>query len=170
MRGIGSASALHLTFALLGLSAILITFPAIYVAVRLLGAAYLVYLGIRKFFLVFRAHPPQTITTGIERASGAQAFGRAFLNNLLNPNVSLFFLSLFPQFTNATMLRNSPDAATLSFFVGNSAWWVPLVALVGVPQARARIVRFQRGLDLLFGILFIGFGMYFALQLVSGSP
>jgi threonine/homoserine/homoserine lactone efflux protein len=159
---------LHLTFALLGLSAILITFPAIYVAVRLLGAAYLVYLGTRKL-LIFRARRPQIIITGVERTSGAQAFRRAFLNNLLNPNVSLFFLSLFPQFTNATMLQNSPGAAALSFFIGNSAWWVPLVALVGVPQARTRIVRFQRGLDLLFGLLFIGFGMYVVLRLVSGS-
>jgi threonine/homoserine/homoserine lactone efflux protein len=160
---------LHLTFALLGLSALLITLPAIYVAVRLLGAAYLVYLGTRKLLAIFRARRHQTITTGVERTSGAQAFRRAFLNNLLNPNVSLFFLSLFPQFTNATMLRNSPGAAALSFFIGNSAWWVPLVALVGVPQVRTRIVRFQRGLDLLFGFLFIGFGLYFALQLVSGS-
>jgi threonine/homoserine/homoserine lactone efflux protein len=70
LRGIGSAS-LHLTFALLGLSAILITFPAIYVAVRLLGAAYLMYLGTRELLVIFRARGPQTITTGVEKTSGA---------------------------------------------------------------------------------------------------
>lgn len=160
---------LHLAFALLGLSAILVTTPSIYVAVRLLGAAYLVYLGARKLLAVSGARRPRTIVAGAERISGAQAFRRGFLNNLLNPKVSLFFLSLFPQFTNPATLRDSPAAAALSFFVGNSAWWVPLVALVGLPRARARIARFQRGLDLVFGLLFIGFGMYVVLRLASGS-
>jgi threonine/homoserine/homoserine lactone efflux protein len=170
LAGNRASLCLHLAFALLGLSAILVTSPPIYVAVRLLGAAYLVYLGTRKLLAIFGARRPQTMTTGGERISRAQAFRRGFFNNLLNPKVSLFFLSLFPQFTNPTTLRDSPGAAALSFFVGNSALWVPLVALVGMPQARARITRFQRGLDLLFGLLFIGFGTYAGLRLVSGSP
>lgn len=170
LAGNRASLCLHLTFALLGLSAILITSPPIYVALRLLGAIYLVYLGTRKLLAISGTRPPQTTTTGGERISGALAFRRGFLNNLLNPKVSLFFLSLFPQFTNATTLRDSPAAAALSFFVGNSAWWVPLVALVGMPRARARIARFQRGLDLLFGLLFIGFGTYVVLRLTSGSP
>lgn len=58
----------------------------------------------------------------------------------------------------------------LGFFVGNSAWWVPLIALAGTARARARIVRFQRGLDLVFGLLFIGFGTYVVLRLASGRP
>lgn len=160
---------IHLTLALLGLSAILITSPQIYVGVRLLGAAYLVYLGTRKLLAIFGARGRQTIIVEGERISGAQAIRRGFLNNLLNPKVSLFFLSLFPQFTNAGTLRNSPGAAALSFFVGNSVWWVPLIAVIGMPQARARIARFQRGLDLLFGLLFIGFGIYVGLRLASGS-
>lgn len=170
LAGNRASLCLHLTFALLGLSAILITSPSIYVAVRLLGAAYLVYLGARKLLANFGARRPQTITAGGGGVSGAQAFRRGFLNNLLNPKVSLFFLSLFPQFTDSMTLRDSPGAAALSFFVGNSAWWVPLVALAGTARARARIARFQRGLDLLFGLLFIGFGVYVVLRLASGSP
>ena len=170
LAGNRASLCLHLTFALLGLSAILITSPSVYVAVRLLGAAYMVYLGARKLLAVSRARRPQKIAAGGERISGAQAFRRGFLNNLLNPKVSLFFLSLFPQFTNAATLRDSPGAAALSFFVGNSAWWLPLIALAGTARARARIARFQKGLDLLFGLLFIGFGTYVLLRLASGSP
>lgn len=170
LAGNRASLCLHLAFALLGLSAILITSPSVYVAVRLLGAAYLVYLGARKLLTVSGTRRPPTITIEGERVSGAQAFRRGFLNNLLNPKVSLFFLSLFPQFTNAATLRDSPAAAAVSFFVGNSAWWVPLVALAGTARARSRIAWFQRGLDLLFGLLFVGFGTYVVLRLASGSP
>jgi hypothetical protein len=39
--------------------------------VRLLGAAYLMYLGTRELLVIFRARGPQTITTGVEKTSGA---------------------------------------------------------------------------------------------------
>jgi threonine/homoserine/homoserine lactone efflux protein len=156
---------IHLTFALLGLSAILVTFPGILVAVKLLGAGFLVYLGVRKLLVFLKRRPrSETTTTGTETTSGAQAFRRAFFNNLLNPNVSLFFLSFFPQFANST---SSLGLVAVSFFVGNSSWWLVLIAVAGVPEARARIERFQRWLDLLFGVLFIGFGFYVVLRLVA---
>ena len=58
LAGNRASLCLHLTFALLGLSAILVTSPSIYVSVRLLGAAYLVYFGTRKFLPIFGAPAP----------------------------------------------------------------------------------------------------------------
>lgn len=154
---------IHLTFALIGLSAILITFPGIFIGVKLIGVAFLVYLGIRKLRAFFKTGRSKVLTTDVERTTGAQAFRRAFFNNLLNPNVSLFFLSFFPQFVTST---SSLGVVALSFFVGNSAWWLLLIGIAGESRVRARIERFQRWLDLLFGFAFIGFGIYVALRLV----
>ncbi len=154
---------IHLTFALVGLSAILITFPGIFVGVKLLGVAFLVYLGIRKLLAFFKTSRSKTLTTDVERTSGAQAFRRAFFNNLLNPNVSLFFLSFFPQFVTST---RSLAVVALSFFVGNTSWWLLLIGVAGESRVRTRIERFQRWLELLFGVVFIGFGIYVALRLV----
>ncbi len=157
---------IHLTFALLGLSAILITFPAILVTVKLLGVAFLAYLGTRKLLVFFNNRRASTTMTGVETTSGGQAFRRAFFNNLLNPNVSLFFLSFFPQFVTSTTTKSSLGVVALSFFAGNSTWWLVLIGIAGVPRARARIEKFQRWLDLLFGLLFIGFGILVVLRLV----
>lgn len=154
----------HMSFAILGLSAILATSPSAFSAVRLLGAAYLIYLGATSLIGRFRGERRAQPEARAEPITPGQAFRRGFLNNLLNPKVSLFFLSLFPQFASPGTLEQSPLSVALSFFIGNSTWWVPLVAVVSFPTLRAAILRFQRVIDPLFAALFVGFGLRIVLE------
>src|SRR5215813_10858443 len=136
----------HISLAILGLSVVLQQSLAAFLFVRFLGAAYLVYLGSRN--LLVRAHASEdTRAASPEGISFATAFRRGFLNNLLNPKVSLFFLSFFPQFATREMLGESPWLVALSFFVGNTSWWVPLILVIGIPTFRAGLYRLQRILD-----------------------
>lgn len=148
----------HLAAAIAGLSVALQNSPALYLGVRLLGAAYLVYLGASK--LVSRARQaPSSAVAGPELGMpSVTAVRQGMLNNLLNPKVSLFFLSLFPQFATGDLLSRSPVAVAAVFLAGNTLWYVLLVQLVGLQWLRERLQRFQAALDLVFALIFVGLG------------
>jgi threonine/homoserine/homoserine lactone efflux protein len=157
---------LHMAFAVLGLSIILQQSNALLVAVRLLGAAYLTYLGARNLRERFRGARRAAVAPAAGASTPALAFRSGFLNNLLNPKVSLFFLSLFPQFTSPDLLTHSPLTVAAAFFAGNTSWWIPLVFVAGMSRLRAGMLRFQQGLDIVFGILFIGYGLQVAAEIM----
>jgi threonine/homoserine/homoserine lactone efflux protein len=82
--------------AALGISAVLVSSALAFQFVKYLGAAYLIYLGIKTL----RTKDEQMlIAAGIEtRLAGV--FGQGFLVNLLNPKTALFFLAFLPQFVD----------------------------------------------------------------------
>lgn len=124
--GLGAQAGLcvHMLAAAVGLAVIAARSPAVYEAVKLLGAAYLVHLGIRAVLAARRSardrraarerradreRPAAEEPRGdIEPAkgpapTGAQwrsGFAQGFLTNVLNPKAALFFLSILPQFVD----------------------------------------------------------------------
>jgi threonine/homoserine/homoserine lactone efflux protein len=150
---------LHISLAILGLSVVIQRFPALYLVVRFIGAAYLIYLGSRNLFSRLRHASGNTVTSESESITAGVAIRSGFLNNFLNPKVSLFFLSFFPQFATHEMLTDSPWTVAAVFFLGNTSWWIPLILIVGVPKLRALLFRFQFTLDIIFGLVFIWFGV-----------
>lgn len=148
----------HLAAAIAGLSVALQNSPALYLGVRLLGAAYLVYLGASKLVSRARQAPAAAVTGSGGGMASVTAVGQGLLNNLLNPKVSLFFLSLFPQFATGDLLSRSPVTVAVVFLAGNTLWYVLLVLLVGLRWLRERLQRFQAALDLVFVLIFVGLG------------
>jgi threonine/homoserine/homoserine lactone efflux protein len=96
VAGIEIGNSCHVLAAGLGLSALLVASPAAFAVVQYLGAAYLVYLGIRRLL----AAGSSLRTTG----SGNRDMRRVFSNGLavavLNPKTALFFLAFLPQFVD----------------------------------------------------------------------
>jgi threonine/homoserine/homoserine lactone efflux protein len=95
--GVETGSLVHIGAAAIGLSALLASSQLAFDTVRYLGAAYLVYLGLRT--LVSR----KGSTPGADAAgtpSLASAYRQAVLVNVLNPKVALFFLAFLPQFVD----------------------------------------------------------------------
>ena len=93
--GIELAGLIHAIAAALGLSALLLTSALAFSIVKYLGAAYLIYLGIRT--LLAREERQQTAAAP---KSLSQLLTRGFLVNLLNPKTALFFYAFLPQFVN----------------------------------------------------------------------
>src|ERR1700693_4870790 len=87
--GISAGCIVHTLAAALGLSAILATSAAAFIAVKLAGAAYLIYLGIRALTAPVPALSPSPHAAS---TSVALAFRRGVVTNVLNPKVALFFL------------------------------------------------------------------------------
>ena len=90
----------HLAAAVLGLSAILATSSVAFSVVKWVGAAYLVYLGISV--LRSKQSPLVISADGLANRNDRTILWQAFLSDVLNPKVAMFFLALLPQFVDTT--------------------------------------------------------------------
>lgn len=94
----------QLTWALatsLGLAAVLLAWQPGFVALKIAGAVYLVYLGAQALWAAFSRAPQPHAPAGRRSTSGT-AFRQGVLSNLGNPKMAVFFTSLLPQFVPAT--------------------------------------------------------------------
>src|SRR5436190_23716936 len=92
---IETANFIQALAAALGLSAILLSSALAFNVVKYLGAAYLIYLGIRKFLA-----PDETENETIQPESLARIYWQGFAINLLNPKTALFYFAFLPQFVD----------------------------------------------------------------------
>ena len=92
--GITVGDIIHTAMAVIGISAIIATSATLFSIVKYLGAAYLVYLGLKAIF------EKASIDLGQGRVpvTATQAFSQATLAEVLNPKTALFFLAFLPQF------------------------------------------------------------------------
>jgi len=93
--GVHVATLVHVLAAALGLSALLASSALAFSLVKYAGAAYLIWLGLRRIF-----GPSETAgsETALQRHSHMRLFREGFLVNLLNPKTALFFFAFLPQF------------------------------------------------------------------------
>ena len=92
--GIAAGDVFHTVMAMVGISAIIATSAMLFSIVKYIGAAYLVYLGIRSIIEKMPANP----AAGAVAISAGTAFRQAVLTEVLNPKTALFFLAFLPQF------------------------------------------------------------------------
>lgn len=145
--GIALGVSLWVVLTAAGLAALLAASAAAFTAVKLLGAAYLVYLGVRSMLTARRDRSrPAEIELG-RRMSRWEAFGAGLLCNLLNPKAAVFFTALMPQFIGGEGGRWTfvGELAAVAM-VTNCLWFLVLANLVGLmrrfltrPKVRAWI-------------------------------
>ncbi|AKJ67521.1 lysine transporter LysE [Pandoraea thiooxydans] len=173
--GIATGDALHTLCASIGLSALLMTSALAFNVVKWMGAAYLVYLGMRAL----RAKPVKsnepasdlTEVPEISRVATSLTAGRAYLQaiptELLNPKTALFFLAFLPQFVHASQGAPFVQFAVLgAIFVMLSALYTSLIALTIRPLGRMlkRLAWLRRWQNQLIGLIFISLGLKVATQ------
>ncbi|HEY8448428.1 MAG TPA: LysE family translocator [Thermomicrobiales bacterium] len=161
--GVATGGFLHVVAATAGLSALLLSSALAFSAVKYLGAAYLLYLGIRT--LLTRGSGPEADAEPPARLR--RIYVQGVIVNALNPKVALFFFAFLPQFVD-------PDRGSVTaqlFFFGS------LLVLIGVCtdsaygllagsagqwlKARPHLVRRQRTIS---GLIYIGLGVTAALS------
>jgi threonine/homoserine/homoserine lactone efflux protein len=160
--GISAGCIVHTLAAALGLSAILATSATAFIAVKLAGAAYLIYLGIRA--LTTRADPISPLQHAASIPTGL-AFRRGVLTNVLNPKVALFFLALLPQFIDSDSPAKVGAFLGLGLtFVATGTLWCLFLA-VAASHIRGFFVEHPRALTHLgraSGTLFVFLGLRLA--------
>jgi threonine/homoserine/homoserine lactone efflux protein len=95
--GLALGGYLHVIAAAAGLSVVFHAVPPLYGAVKLLGAAYLVWLGISMFRAKANGGNGAPV---VARKSGKRAFVEGITVEMLNPKTAMFFLAFLPQFTD----------------------------------------------------------------------
>ena len=111
--GIGAGCLVHITAAMLGLSALLSASAAAFMLVKSIGAAYLVYVGI-SLLLTYKSLHVHASTLKYETGKIRTVFLQGFFTNVLNPKVALFFLAFVPQFID----MHAPHKALAFLFLG----------------------------------------------------
>jgi threonine/homoserine/homoserine lactone efflux protein len=162
--GICSGLFLHATLSALGVSALLAASAELFSALRLAGAAYLVWLGLQSL-LRLRGAPRAALSSGGRGALPARtALRQGFLSNALNPKTATFYLALLPQFavSPASALADSLTLAGVHFAI-SFAWLTLLSAAVERGRALLSSRRASRALDLAAGTALLGFGVGLAL-------
>ncbi|MGY4026674.1 LysE family transporter [Aeromonas rivuli] len=158
--GIAAGVCVHVSYTLLGVGLLIQQSLWLFNLIKLAGAAYLIFLGIK----MLRAQP----ATGEELASqpalsSLGALRTGFLTNALNPKTTIFIVSLFMQ----VVQPQTPLAVQLgygAFIVLAHALWFSAVAIFFSSESvRARLLAVRHWIDRIFGGLLVGFGMLLAL-------
>jgi threonine/homoserine/homoserine lactone efflux protein len=160
--GIHMGCYVHVFAAALGLSAIFSVVPSLYFALKLIGGAYLIFLGVQ----MIRARAESGAIPNLTQKSGRRAMVDSFLVEVLNPKVAVFFIAFLPQFV-------SPDAAlpvwaqflilgTIVNFAFTSADIVTVLFASEVKKHFTRQSRMQAITRWAGGSLLVGLGLKLA--------
>jgi threonine/homoserine/homoserine lactone efflux protein len=154
--------AVHATAAVLGLSAILAASATAYAAVKLAGAAYLAYLGVRLLISAVLARDEEPVR--VTAPAAGRAFRQGLVTNLLNPKIALLFLTLLPQFVAPDEPRLRTTATLAAVFLGIAVlWWRTFSLAIGPISRVLRGRRSRRVLDAAAGGALIAVGARVAL-------
>lgn len=131
----------------------LVAIPVLFIAVKIVGAIYLAWLGVGLIWRAWRGHVDSAAAVPIALH---KPFMQAFLTNALNPKVALFYLAVLPQFASG------PDAPLIGVLLiaihyATAAIWMPLLAYLA---SRARTFAWNsallRWLEGVIGVFFLG--------------
>ena len=164
--GVAAGQAVWTLAASVGLVALLSASQPLFLALRLAGAAYLVFLGLQSLHAARSRRPAETGVGAPGTAlAPARAFRQGLVSNLANPKMVMFFTSLLPQFvTPGGRVFLTLLLLGLAFCVLTLAWLS--VYAVAVARARGLLARprFRRSLDAFAGAVLVALGLRVAMQ------
>ncbi|WP_289029082.1 LysE family translocator [uncultured Paraglaciecola sp.] len=167
IAGFVGAFYLHGTLSIFGISILLVQSGTAFLIFKMLGAAYLVWIGIKAIRSAFS----QTYTPPIEAPQNMQkngsirsAFFEGLITNTLNPKVSMFYLAAFPQFISHGDSALNAYVLVSAHAIVNFIWFSIMVMALARVKNVANSTRFKTWLNSITGVVFIGFGAKLALM------
>ncbi len=166
IAGFVAAFYVHGTLSIFGISILLVQSANAFFVFKMLGAAYLIWLGIKALRNAIRQPAAQT-TSAAEPAqkpvSMKGAFYEGFLTNILNPKVSVFYLAAFPQFMPVDGSALSAYSLVTAHSLVNVLWFSAMVFTLSRIKSATNNPAFKVWLNSITGVVFIGFGAKLAL-------
>jgi threonine/homoserine/homoserine lactone efflux protein len=147
-----------------GVAAVLAASRTAYDALRLVGAAYLVWLGVQSLIAARRGDYRDTGEEG-PRAGRSSAFRQGLLTNLFNPKIAIFYSTFLPQF-----IGPGDPALLLSILLASVHIGFGLIWLTGYAWLLDRAVtafknsRVRRALDAVTGTVLVALGLRLAAE------
>ena len=152
----------HTALAAFGVGAILMASEALFVALKLVGAAYLVYLGIR---LLLTRVPDGPLATHAQRLSPMSLFWQGVLSNVTNPKIVLFFLAFLPQFVDPASANPTRDLVFLGVLYAAMGLPVKVGVALAAGSLSERVLRKPAALawvNRASGAVLVGLGLRLA--------
>lgn len=165
--GFVTAFYVHGTLSIFGISVLLVNSVQAFFIFKILGATYLIWIGIKSLFSAFKVSntkSPDLIQKDIKPVSMRTAFSEGFLTNVLNPKVSMFYLAAFPQFISINEGALNAYALVTAHSMINFVWFSIMIFMLLRIKNATNNARFKRWLNSITGFAFIGFGSKLALM------
>ena len=162
--GLATGSLFHVTVTALGLAAILQYSPLAFTVMKLGGAGYLIFLGLKMLLSKSAALPPDAV---LPRKSLGRIFRESCVVEILNPKTALFFLAFLPQFADPRAGALTPQLLLLGVIVTLTA--IPCDAVVAILSGKAAALLrrrpiFQKLQGWISGSVLVGLGATIALR------
>jgi RhtB (resistance to homoserine/threonine) family protein len=163
--GICSGLYVHAFLSALGISVILLHSAAAYTALKIAGAAYLVWLGAQSLRSAARGTPRADAGNAPRaRVPAWQSWREGFITNVLNPKVIVFYLALLPQFIDADDPALAKSLMLTAIHVIEGIVWFAIVSFL-VDRSRRLFMKplLRRWIDGLCGAFLVALGVRLAL-------
>jgi RhtB (resistance to homoserine/threonine) family protein len=151
--------------AILGLSVVIAKSVILFSTIKYLGAAYLIYLGIKSFFAksVFSLEEIQAQANASAKSSSRhnkESFMQALLSNVLNPKTVLVYITVMPQFIDLNGNVNQQLILLASILTLLAVlWFLTLVNVIDYAKKWLNNPKFQKVFQKSTGLLLLGFGV-----------
>ncbi|MFD3698427.1 LysE family translocator [Streptomyces sp. NPDC058646] len=154
--GVAAGVLVHVSYTMLGVGLLIASSTTLFTVIKLAGAAYLVWIGIRTF----RARAEVTV----DLESGRQltrlgAMRSGFLTNVLNPKTTLFVVSTFTQVVNPGTPVWQQAGYGLFMSAAHLGWFGAVALFFSVSRLRERMLKAQKTLNRAIGSVLVGLGV-----------
>lgn len=165
--GLGLGILVHVTYATLGVALVISQSIVLFNTIKLIGAGYLIYLGVKAFLYkpsIATDQPGNESVVSRTEPTMWDAIRSGFLTNVLNPKATLFFLALFtqvisPQTGVGIKILYGAEMSLVTF-----TWFALVATLLTQRPVRAAFGRVQHRLEQIFGVILVGLGISIAVQ------
>lgn len=163
--GIALGCMVHFTYCILGIGLIVAESVLLFNIIKYLGAAYLIYLGIKGITGAKRLSLPTSTEKVLPtiKLTPRQAIQKGFLVNILNPKVSLFMLSIFTQLIDPSTPLQIQASLGMEFCFISAAWFSLLALILTLPELKKKLISAQHTVEKILGGFLILLGIKVAL-------
>lgn len=159
--GVALSNLFHTSYCLLGLTVIISKSLIAFSVIKLLGAAYLIYLGIKALRMDTTVNHSMD-SESPSKLSNAKAVSQGFLCNALNPKAALLFLSIFTVFVTPETSLWMKIGLGIELTLINLLWYTLVSAILTLGAVKNALTRFQTIMTKAMGSIFIIFGVKLA--------
>lgn len=154
--GVAAGVLVHVTYTMLGVGLLIASSAFLFTVVKLTGAAYLVYIGVRTF------RTRAEVTVDLEHRTGLTplaALRTGFLTNVLNPKTTLFVVSTFAQVVGPGTPLLQQAGYGLFMSLAHLLWFGVVALFFSHDRMRGLMLRGQRVLNKVIGTALAGLGV-----------
>ena len=156
--GIGLGVQVHVFYTMIGVGLLIATSPSLFAALKIFGAAYLIFVGYQTFI-----SQPIAVENAASTSTPWQSIKVGFFTNALNPKTTLFVLSTYAQIVSPSTPLWQQYAYGLFMSVAHWLWFALVCIFFSNPVLRSKMLNHQKAINRAIGMALTALGGLLAL-------